>query len=276
MNARILSDLQGRPGVFHMAADDMLARTLSESDFDVVVRFYRWLPPAVSLGFHQSPDMIDLDACAELGWDVVYRSTGGRALLHLDDLSYAVIIPAQSDTYRQLRELYESIALAIVRSLKQLRVNAEITKPSVIKGDAEPRLRAGICLDSRVRGEITVGGRKIVSAAQHIYRNSLLQHGSIMLDGDPGAIAKVSNVHETKRDILAEKLRNKACTLSDVTENDVDIKVLVDIIINNLADVTGLNIFKSDWNADEIERIRTLSHDFDAISGRVISRDLAG
>ncbi len=259
-----------------MTADDMLARTLNESDFDVVVRFYRWSPPAVSLGFHQSPDMIDLDACAELGWDVVFRSTGGRALLHLDDLSYAVIIPSRSDTYGQLRELYESIALAIVRSLKQLGIDAEITRPSVIKGDDEPRLRAGMCLDSRVRGEITVGGRKIVSAAQHIYRGSLLQHGSIMLDGDTGAIAKVSNVHETKREILAEKLRNRACTLSDVTESDMDIKVLVDIIISNLADIMGLNIFESDWNDDEIERIGMLSHDFDAFSGRKISQDLAG
>ncbi|MDP8239300.1 MAG: biotin/lipoate A/B protein ligase family protein [Candidatus Hatepunaea meridiana] len=246
-----------------MAADDLLAKALTESDYDAIVRFYRWDPPAVSLGCHQKPDAVNIKACRELGWDVVYRSTGGRALLHFDDLSYAVIIQAKTGSFTELHKLYDNIALAITRTLKQLELDAEITRPSVENDGTKPRLRAGLCLDSRVRGEVTINGRKIAAAAQHIYKDSILQHGSIMLAGDPSDIVKVSSVDESKRDVLMDKLRSKACALEELLNYRIDIKVLVDMFKVNFSDTKGLNLIEDDWTEDEIERIYSKRGDFE-------------
>ncbi|NQT34640.1 lipoate--protein ligase family protein [bacterium] len=268
MRTRYLDDLGGRPGFFNMAADDMLAGKLPDDEFHAALRFYTWDPPTVSLGCHQTIDAIDLKACTRIGWDAVYRSTGGRALLHLNDLSYSIIIPSRGDSYRLFRRLYEGVGRAIKAALNELGMDAAITKPSDKYHTDLQRLRAGLCLDSKVRGEVTVSGKKVAAAAQHVYRDCLLQHGSIMINGDPGAIALVSNLTESEREVMADRLRARASSLDEISGRKIDINMLAEIIKKHMSDIIGLEVFADSWTEDEIRQIEMQRDGFEILSHR--------
>jgi len=274
-----------------MAADDLLTETINDSGYEAAVRFYTWDPPAVSLGCHQTPDVIDLDRCQALGWDVVFRPTGGRALLHMGDLCYAVIIQVDGEPYRQLRWLYNGIASAMAEGFGQLGLDAEVTIHGATGYVREPHLRAGVCLDSRVRGELLVGGMKVSAAAQRIYGPAILQHGSILLEGDPGAIAQVVRIsdcnsqvtglksqvasHKSQVEIrnrsyvgrvsLAEKLRSKSCSLKDAAGGLITLKELVELLTDNFAQVLGFDLIDDTWTSDELTAVSLREVRFDII-----------
>src|SRR5437868_2001654 len=84
-----------RSGAYHMERDESLARLHLENEgLPNILRLYSWQPPAVSIGFQQSMDSADLDACNLAGVDVVRRPTGGRAVLHANELTYAAVMRA--------------------------------------------------------------------------------------------------------------------------------------------------------------------------------------
>ncbi|HHE46415.1 MAG TPA: lipoate--protein ligase family protein [Bacteroidetes bacterium] len=263
LETRLLIDLQGRSGAFNMAADSKLAEQLPQSDYGAAVRFYRWERPSVSIGCHQLQDAVDLKACRKLGWDVVYRPTGGRALLHDNDLSYAVVIPSESDSYALFRRLYERIGEAIAEALRMINFDAAVIKPTISYVRSERRMRAGLCLDSRVRGEVTVSGKKVAAAAQHIFRDTLLQHGSIMMEGDPAAIARVSNLTDSERMVLTDRLHARAGTLNEMNGGTVDVEALVELLQTNFARYLGLHINPDVWTDNEIDDIIGRSPDFE-------------
>src|SRR3990172_6224564 len=104
-------------GSFNMSFDERLARSLLDSVHPFVVRVYGWQPPAISLGWHQDVDEIDVVQAASAGVDVVRRPTGGRAILHSDEVTYSV---AMVDTQKGVLSLYQSISEAIARGLRAL------------------------------------------------------------------------------------------------------------------------------------------------------------
>ncbi|MFN2371507.1 MAG: biotin/lipoate A/B protein ligase family protein, partial [Candidatus Krumholzibacteriia bacterium] len=78
------------PGAANMARDRDLLAAHRPGD-DPVLRIYRWDPPAVTIGYNQQLADFDADGVRTAGWDVVRRPTGGRAILHADELTYAVV-----------------------------------------------------------------------------------------------------------------------------------------------------------------------------------------
>jgi len=175
-----------RPGAQNMAVDEELAISLVSGGSVATVRVYGWTPPAISLGWNQSLDEIDLERAQEAGVDVVRRPTGGRAILHSDELTYSVTMVAERSN---ILEVYHRISTALVRGLEYLGVSARLEKsqphfPSVY------RETSGIaCFTSSARHEIKIAGRKLVGSAQRRYarpdgREAVLQHGSILLGPD--------------------------------------------------------------------------------------------
>lgn len=265
VRTRLIIDAH-RSGRFNMAADDYATRSLVDFKEDAFVRFYQWNPPAVSLGCHQKPEIIDYDTCRELGWDVVYRSSGGRALLHLEDLSYVVIVPSGGNSYSRLRRLYEDIAVVVSTSLNTLGVKTETTAFKNRKLQPVQRVRSGLCLDTSVRGEVTVSGRKIAAAAQHIYRNSLMQHGSIQLNGDPTAIVDVIKIEPEKRETVRNLVMERACSLEEIKNDIINVKALVEALRDNFADIMKLDMQENFWTDAEIQLIEASCSAFDILN----------
>jgi lipoyl(octanoyl) transferase len=169
-------------GPENMALDEaLMARARSTGEW--VLRVYSWSSPTLSLGRHQSAcAAYDPATLAAAGLAAVRRPTGGRAVLHDREVTYSVTAPATDAG--ALRESYERINRLLVDGLQSLGVAAEIEQmPRAPKPDLTP------CFELPSSGELTAAGRKLAGSAQWRDHGALLQHGSILVDGDQASVS---------------------------------------------------------------------------------------
>jgi lipoate-protein ligase A len=171
-------------GALNMARDMAMLEAVAEGDSPPTLRLYGWDPPCLSLGRHQGVEAADLDFCRAEGIDVVRRPTGGRALLHHLELTYAVVAPVGIDPLpRGLQEAYRSICKALVRAMQALGVEAELTGGEVNVHLPSPRSSVP-CFEAPAGGEVVVHGRKLIGSAMRAHAGTILQHGAIVMDWD--------------------------------------------------------------------------------------------
>ncbi len=209
-------------GSLNMALDWLLAWELPINSFDAVLRFYTWSPPAVSLGVHQHIDSIDLDKCEKKGWEVTYRPTGGRSLLHLNDLCYAFAIKNKPGGIDCLKKVYNTISQALSNTLKHYGIEPDEPGEKTNYKPVAELAQNRICLGSMTRGEVQVNGKKVAASAQRILQFSVLQHGSILLDSDPTEITHALPVSEEKRIELANAMSQRAASISSLLGYAID------------------------------------------------------
>jgi len=165
-------------GPMNMAVDEALM-TRARASGAVLLRAYAWSEPTLSLGRHQSArGRYDVAAAAARGVRFVRRPTGGRAVLHHREITYAVAAPEHA--LGTFRESYARINRLLVGALHRLGVMAEVASAA----GTPPRPGVAPCFEEPVAGEIVAGGRKLVGSAQWRADGALLQHGSILVDDD--------------------------------------------------------------------------------------------
>lgn len=261
--SRLIIEQLPRPGWFNMAADAVVAAGVAAGESPPVVRFYTWSPPTVSLGFHQPPNAVNLNVCRKLNWDVVRRPTGGRALLHKGDLCYSVAIPAETSNLNTLRNLYQQIALAIRDAVQAMGILTKDPTDLSRLPKSDVKLHAGLCLDSRVRGEVATDSGKFAAAAQRVFQGSILQHGSILIDSDPGEIAQV--IHGDRRTIAAG-LRARACSLEKAAGHTIAMNELIANLVNEFSQRLEMEFQQSAWTEEELTQIARLKGDWAIMS----------
>jgi lipoate-protein ligase A len=171
------------PGAWNMALDEALMSRARRTG-EWVLRVYAWSRPTPSLGRNQTArDAYDLERIAQRGIDLVRRPTGGRAILHDCEITYSVTAPAPGAG--SLRESYDRINRLLLHGLRTLGVDASIA------AELPPALPPGLapCFEQPSAGELVCGGRKLAGSAQWRDEDALLQHGSILLDGDQSLVA---------------------------------------------------------------------------------------
>ncbi len=262
ISARLINDLNCRDGAFNMAADHYIAEFSPEADRQVIFRVYNWTTPTISLGAHQKSDAVVLPECEKRGWDVVFRPTGGRILLHEFDLSYSIIMPIGTNVYDDLHGIYNGVAEALIAMLKANGVEASNTKTMKSHRLNDPSPRARLCMGSRTRGEVHIEGRKISGAAQRIYEKRILQHGSIPLKGDVAAVAGVTPLSKDERSQVSAIIRSEATTLASEGFQVSDIQNLAEIFTDAVAERFQLDLLTIDWTAEELVKIKSLEKDF--------------
>ena len=178
---KVLPWEEPRPGAWQMALDEALFREAEAGREDQpVLRLYRWAPPCLSLGRHQDPEVAaDGAFCRARGIDVVRRPTGGMAVLHDDEVTYAVVAPMDRPPFAglNLMETYGRIAGALVEGLRGLGLPAELSRRRV----SPAPLSAAPCFQVPTENEILVHGRKVVGSAQLRGQRAFLQHGAVPL-----------------------------------------------------------------------------------------------
>ena len=236
-----------------MALDHALAAMGSPGEG--VVRFYGWAAPTVSFGRNEPADGLYDDAeAARHGIDFVRRPTGGRAVLHDAELTYAVVVGDRMPGGP--RKLYARIHEALARGLA--RLGAEVSVAG--RGDALPP-NAGPCFRVPASGEVVARGRKLVGSAQVRLGGALLQHGSIILEGDQSILAVLRKEREGAR-----KSEEAASIASAATLRSLIGAVVPDTLIAALAEAFRLELGGS-WRtgryhereldeADRLERER--------------------
>ncbi|MEZ4388676.1 MAG: hypothetical protein R3D98_14125 [Candidatus Krumholzibacteriia bacterium] len=175
--ARLRVILDGpHPGAVNMQRDVDLLHAWRPG-LPPVLRLYRWQPYAVSYGFHQRPEDFDHAAIARLGFDLAARPTGGRAILHAEELTYSVVGASPSALFGDtLHTCYMTINAALVAFLRDLGLDVEISA-----GEDRSELKQAVCFKSAGQHEIRVRGRKLVGSAQRRLDGRFLQHGSILV-----------------------------------------------------------------------------------------------
>ena len=139
------------------------------------LRLYTWAPDAISLGCSQQIDVVDMDACREQGVVVVKRFTGGAAVLHKDDLTYAFFWPARVPPHYRALDLRVRFKEIFLASFAELGVVAEACENARWQMPA-----TNICFHGQAANEIVIGGRKVAGNAQRVTRKGVFQHGSIV------------------------------------------------------------------------------------------------
>lgn len=177
---------QPLPGADNMAFDEALLERARERG-EVFCRVYGWARPTLSLGRNQTAaGCYDLARAQALGVDVVRRPTGGRAVLHHRELTYAVAMPVTGS----LRESSARINRLVGDALRRLGVAAAPARPA----GRSPAPSLAPCFELPTRDELVAEGRKLVGSAQWREEGALVQHGSILVDDDQGLIRDLSLV----------------------------------------------------------------------------------
>jgi lipoyl(octanoyl) transferase len=183
----LLLDPAGRSGAANMAIDASLLAEAARTG-RAVLRLYRFDPPCLSLGRNEPTAHYDRAAIARRGLDVVRRPTGGRAVWHEHEVTYAVAAPVAA--FGSLRNAYHTIHERIARALRSLGADATLApRHPPPSGRVD---QPASCFATPVGGEVLVAGRKLVGSAQVRKRSAFLQHGSILLEGSQEIVRVVS------------------------------------------------------------------------------------
>ena len=183
----LIVEPHGRTGAENMALDEALLHEADRSGA-AFLRLYRWSPPCLSFGRNEpARARYDRSAIEQLGLDVVRRPSGGRAVWHEHELTYAVAAPVAG--FGTLRASYRAIHERLATALRSLGVVAAL---AVDRRAPERDDTAGACFASPVGGEVIVAGRKLVGSAQVRHGSAFLQHGSMLLDGSQERLQAIS------------------------------------------------------------------------------------
>jgi len=223
-------------GSFNMDFDLGLVQKVSPND--AYFRLYRWQPYCISLGANQNFSDINLDKAKADNIDVVKRPTGGRAILHAEEITYSVVLP-----YSHIitaKEIYQKISIALIKGL-------ELYNPLLGKSELEnlqpdfPKLlqqpSGVLCFGSTAKNEVKFGGKKIIGSAQRKLNNAILQHGSILCGTFHKYLVDYLFPDEIIKKKLADELSQKTIEIETILNEQVDYRHLKTCLIDGFEQV---------------------------------------
>lgn len=230
-------------GATNMAIDEAILYTLAEGNGLPTLRFFQWEPACLSLGYNQHWQEVDEAACRRLGYTWTRRPTGGKAILHTDEVTYSLIVP-QDDPRIQggIVESYRILSFGLLRGLERLGVQAnQATKED---GVANSRMGKGgpVCFDTPSRYEITWQGKKLIGSAQLRRKKIVLQHGTLPLYGNLNRILEVLSFSDEERAMQAELLPQRATTLAQVLGKEPAYEEVTTALIQGFAEQLNLTL----------------------------------
>lgn len=198
-------------GALNMAIDQAIMEAVAVGRVPPTLRFYAWDPACFSLGYSQPIAEVDRDRLAARGWHLVRRMTGGRAILHTDELTYSVAVAADHPLVAgDIVESYRRLSQALVHGLRSLGVEPQADR----RADGNPGAKGPVCFEAPSHYEITVNGRKLIGSAQVRRFGAVLQHGSLPLTGDITRIVDALVFEsEEHRERARARVRERAATL---------------------------------------------------------------
>ncbi|WP_093213451.1 lipoate--protein ligase family protein [Sediminibacillus albus] len=165
-----------------MAMDEALLQWHSQGDIPPVLRFYGWKPAGISVGYFQKVNgKIDVDGAKKHGIELVRRQTGGRAVLHDQELTYSVLVSEEHPAMpASVKEAYLKISRGLLEGFKELEIDADFSIPE----GKQQAANSAVCFEEPSWYELIVEGKKAAGSAQTRKKGVILQHGSIPLEVD--------------------------------------------------------------------------------------------
>ncbi len=210
-------------GAWNMAVDESILEASGRGEVLPTLRLYAWQPACLSLGFAQPYADVNLNSLQANGWDLVRRPTGGRAILHVDELTYSVSGPQTEPRLAgSVLESYRTLSQALLTALKLCKIPAEskeqpVTLPTATDDQAGNGNFNPVCFEVPSNYEITVKGKKLVGSAQARRKEGVLQHGSLPLYGDLTRIIQVLTFeNQNVREKASQRILLRAATAESI------------------------------------------------------------
>ncbi|MFN3306001.1 MAG: biotin/lipoate A/B protein ligase family protein [Candidatus Kapaibacteriota bacterium] len=222
-------------GTYNMQFDYQRAILHEEGKSLPMLRFYAWNPWAISLGANQKETDFDRESLKKYGFDLVKRPTGGRAVLHANELTYCFVGPISQNI--TAKDIYREIHFFLVQGLRQLGAkDLEFEKSQPNFNEFYKREAVSIsCFASSARYEIEWKGKKIVGSAQRIIGNTVLQHGSVLLGTGYELIAEVANLKdENSRELLRNFIKNHSISMEEILGRKISYNQAIEVFKNLL------------------------------------------
>lgn len=236
-----------------MAVDEALFLSYQQGEALPTLRFYGWDPPAVSIGKNQRfVGEISEESCRRLNIAWVRRPTGGRAVLHEAELTYALIFGDGDGCGHTILESYFVIAKGLLTGLRKLGIAAQM-----YSGQAENH--AGLntaCFVAPSWHELTVNGKKLVGSAQLRQSGAVLQHGSLLTDFNPGRLLEV--LGRTPNSSLCSALDARVTSCREIIGRLIDPKELIPALTEGLSQAMGIAFTPGELTPKEWETVNNL------------------
>lgn len=241
-------------GAWNMAVDEAILEATLGGNVPPTLRLYAWRPPCLSLGYAQPVADIDKEKLAALGWDLVRRPTGGRAILHTDELTYAVIGPQREPRLQgSILESYQRLSRALMAALSLLGLPVQAHPlPADNQGGNS---KGPVCFEVPSNYEITIHGKKLVGSAQARKREGVLQHGTLPLWGDLTRIIQVLCFRdESEREQAGARLNSRATTIEAVLGYRVSWDEAAQAFVSAFQQELALKLTPANLSAAELAR----------------------
>lgn len=216
-------------GNFNMQYDISLTQKIKNDE--CILRLYRWKPYCISLGANQDFSDVELIKAKNDNIDVVKRPTGGRAILHSEELTYSVIFPLYLNY--SVRDIYNQINLALKNGLELY--NSELRKIELENSQTDFRNFykkdiSSVCFAVSAKYEINYSGKKLVGSAQRKIGNVVLQHGSILTGAYHLKLTEYLNLEQNQKEKISEELIETTIDLKSILGKEIDIFYLSESI----------------------------------------------
>jgi lipoate-protein ligase A len=243
-------------GAWNMAVDESLLEHTGRGESLPTLRVYAWQPACLSLGYAQPFADVDSTRLRERGWEVVRRPTGGRAILHTDELTYSITAPLDEPRVAgTVLESYNRLAQALLAAVKSLDVPVEMKEHK----RGQEAANGPVCFEVPSAYEITVSGKKLIGSAQARRKEGVLQHGTLPLVGDLGRITQALVVpDESARAAAAEKLLSRATTVESVLGRVVEWQTAAQAFVHEFESELNLSLVPGELSAGEKMRAEAL------------------
>jgi len=243
-------------GSWNMAVDEAVLEHAGRGDALPTLRLYAWDPPCLSLGHAQPFADVDIPRLESHGWEVVRRITGGRAILHTDELTYSITGPVDEPNLAgTVLESYNRLARALLAAVQDLSLPVEMKEGKAdSNGQSNP-----VCFEVPSTYEITVNGKKLIGSAQARRKDGVLQHGSLPLTGDLTRICRaLAFPDEEARETAMQRLLARATTVESVLGRGVAWETAAQAFIRAFEAQLGLEFEAGELTGSELARAEEL------------------
>ena len=254
---RLVLESQFRDGASNMAADCAILEAVAAGSQQPTLRLYGWDPFCLSLGYGQRQSDVDMPSLLARGWQVVRRPTGGKAILHGDELTYSLCLPLNHPLAAgNVIDSYRQISRGLSRAMQQLGLPVRTEKQTKRQHN---RNLGPVCFEAPSHYEITINRRKLIGSAQMRRKSAILQHGTIPLAGDVARICDVLSFEsEEAREQQRQQVRLRALALSDVMDKPPTWELVADALEYGFRCAFDLELHEAALTKDELSRMQEL------------------
>lgn len=244
-------------GFLNMAIDEAILDAHLRGLCPPTLRVYRWSPPALSLGYFQSLEKeIEMSRCSELGIDLVRRLSGGKAVLHYDELTYSVVTSEKYGFPKSIAKSYRLLSEGLIAAYRILGLEVCLETHTT----KEPSSAA--CFSSTGLADIAFQGRKFCGSAQFRRGDALLQHGSLPISLDAQLFFSIIKFPSTSiRDRAQADFGHQAAGISEILGSKIGWQELKEALYKGFQISLGIEFYENTLIPEEINLSHKLARD---------------